>query len=37
MIISYNNSETTVNAPLALYPSGSNYEPGMTVDEARWF
>lgn len=37
VIISYNNGESTVKAPLTLYTSGSNYESGMTVDETGFY
>ncbi|WP_323432267.1 WD40/YVTN/BNR-like repeat-containing protein [Lutispora sp.] len=37
VIISYNKGETTVKVPLTLYPGGSNYESGMTVDETGFY
>ena len=37
VIISYKNGETIIKAPLTLYPSGSNYESGMTIDETGFY
>lgn len=37
LIISYSQNENTVKAPLTLYPSGSNYESGMTIYETGFY
>lgn len=37
VMISYNNDENIAEAPLILSPSGSNFESGVTIDEAGFY